>query len=629
LAASTSGGEVTKIRVAQGVYKPDQGTGRPPGSRAATFRLQTGVALRGGYAGCGEPDPDRREFVSYETILSGDLADNDLPGFQNISDNAGHVVTATDVDETAVLDGFTVRDGNADFATLLASSGGGISITTASPTIANCRLENNRARSSGGGVYCDQGLPTFTDVTFAGNYSENRGAGFYSKASGPLLIRCHFLDNACRLTGANGGGMYTTGSSTPVLVRCAFARNTATNGAGIYSSVSTPIVLDSLFEENVAALGSGGMHCIDSAAVIEHCRFSANQARWAGAISIQGGDPPSRIVGCVFDGNIAENSAGAIGITGPACLIQGCDFLRNSVLDLHGGGAIGAEADLNVVECNFIRNSGPSGGAMFINQSANLSISKCRFVGNHAFSHFGGAIYARQSGVQVSNSLFNENVSDFAGGAVHAVFGSEVHLTNSTFVHNFALVGSAISTGANASYPPNVIRVANGILWDGGNELSIEAADACVVTYSNVQGGRPGTGNIDLDPLFFDHDGMDDLPGTEDDDLRLSADSPCVNLGDPAAPGALAETDLDGEPRIRGCRVDMGSFETSVESVPFDFSSDGRVDLIDVARFYECFANAAAAPSRIDACLCVFDANEDETVDLADVAALGSALTGP
>lgn len=38
-AAAGSGGTVTEVRVAKGTYKPDQGAGRTPGDRKATFQL--------------------------------------------------------------------------------------------------------------------------------------------------------------------------------------------------------------------------------------------------------------------------------------------------------------------------------------------------------------------------------------------------------------------------------------------------------------------------------------------------------------------------------------------------------------------------------------------------------------
>ena len=71
LAAARSGDE---IRVAQGIYKPDQqavGKRRlgpqivASGDRTASFELRSGVAIRGGYAGFGEPDPDARDIRLY------------------------------------------------------------------------------------------------------------------------------------------------------------------------------------------------------------------------------------------------------------------------------------------------------------------------------------------------------------------------------------------------------------------------------------------------------------------------------------------------------------------------------------------------------------------------------------
>ena len=69
-AMATDGDE---IRVAQGTYKPDQGTVVTPGDQTATFSLVNLVILKGGYAGFGEPNPDVRDIVNNVTILSGDL----------------------------------------------------------------------------------------------------------------------------------------------------------------------------------------------------------------------------------------------------------------------------------------------------------------------------------------------------------------------------------------------------------------------------------------------------------------------------------------------------------------------------------------------------------------------------
>ena len=73
--ASVPANGVTEIRVAQGTYLPDRSEADPDGSctpgpcnRAATFQLINGVALRGGFAGIGAPDPDAQDIL-FETIV--------------------------------------------------------------------------------------------------------------------------------------------------------------------------------------------------------------------------------------------------------------------------------------------------------------------------------------------------------------------------------------------------------------------------------------------------------------------------------------------------------------------------------------------------------------------------------
>ena len=83
-------------------------------------------------------------------------------------------------------------------------------------------------------------------------------------------------------------------------------------------------------------------------------------------------------------------------------------------------------------------------------------------------------------------------------------------------------------------------------------------------TFSDVQGGFTGTGNIDADPMFVDPD---------NGDYRLAAGSPCIDAGDNTAVPAGITTDLDGNPRFVDDPstidsgngdppiVDMGAFE--------------------------------------------------------------------
>lgn len=64
-------GDVSEIRVAQGVYTPDRDEAEPKGTgnRFESFDLLPDVQLIGGYAGLGARDPDARDIQLYETIL--------------------------------------------------------------------------------------------------------------------------------------------------------------------------------------------------------------------------------------------------------------------------------------------------------------------------------------------------------------------------------------------------------------------------------------------------------------------------------------------------------------------------------------------------------------------------------
>ena len=137
-------------------------------------------------------------------------------------------------------------------------------------------------------------------------------------------------------------------------------------------------------------------------------------------------------------------------------------------------------------------------------------------------------------------------------------FNSSAMVTNCTFSGN-----TAIDSGGGMSNFNSSPMVTNCILWsDSPDEI---AGGTPTVTFSDVQGGFPGTGNIDADPQFIDADGPDNIPGTEDDDLRLSPGSPCIDAGDNTAVPLGVTTDLDGNPRFVD---DPGIADTGIGPAP-------------------------------------------------------------
>jgi parallel beta-helix repeat protein len=172
------------------------------------------VAIRGGYAGFGEPDPDARDIRLYETILSGDLKGDDGPGFANNAENSYHVVTANGTDVRAVLDGFTVTCGNANDTY---GYGGGMDNRLGRPTVANCTFSGNCGTRVGGLANREYSSLTLTNCVFSGNSGGGMCNWTYSAST---LTNCTFSGNT-------GGAMNITKGSETTLKNCTLAGNQA------------------------------------------------------------------------------------------------------------------------------------------------------------------------------------------------------------------------------------------------------------------------------------------------------------------------------------------------------------------------------------------------------------------
>ncbi|MCP4591031.1 MAG: right-handed parallel beta-helix repeat-containing protein, partial [bacterium] len=234
LAEASTNGVATEIRVAAGIYTPDrdESGNMTSADREATFQLISDVEIYGGYAGIGAPDPDLRDMDSNASVLSGDLAGDDGPDFANSSENSYHVVTGSDVDTNAVLDGFTITAGLANgFFTSIQQYGGGMYSSSSSPTLTNCTFSGNLAIESGGGMYSSSSSPTLTNCIFSGNSTYNRyGGGMCNRDSNPALTNCTFSGNSAPY--GHGGGMYNYLDSSPTLTNCTFSGNSADGDGG-------------------------------------------------------------------------------------------------------------------------------------------------------------------------------------------------------------------------------------------------------------------------------------------------------------------------------------------------------------------------------------------------------------
>lgn len=277
--------------------------------REGTFLLKSGVALYGGFSG-DETARSQRDPAANVTILSGDLLDNDGAGFINYEDNVYHAVTGSGADATAILDGFTIRGGDAD-GEHPHDRGGGICIYSGRPTLANLIITGNAAErfgggmanyasspslnhvtfsgnkakyygSSGGGMYNDwYSSPTLSEVIFIGNYANDGGGGMYNQDhSNPTLVNVSFSANSADFL---GGGMFNR-SSSPVLTGVTFSGNASGSGGGMYNAnSSSPTLINVTFSGNSATYNGGGMFSwLASNPVLTNVTISGNTAGWAG-----------------------------------------------------------------------------------------------------------------------------------------------------------------------------------------------------------------------------------------------------------------------------------------------------------------------------------------------------------
>ncbi|MHC5045411.1 MAG: right-handed parallel beta-helix repeat-containing protein [Planctomycetota bacterium] len=645
--AADSGGTVTEIHVAQGTYTPDldDAGNVTPGDRTATFQLINGVALMGGYAGTGMPEPDERNIALYETILSGDLLGDDLPDFLNNDENSYHVVTGSGTDATAGLDGFTIQGGHANGPGWpeYGTTGAGIINDAGSPTVANCLVTGNLALEYAGGMENMHGSnPTVSITVFAGNASGIAGGGmdnyFYSNAT---ITDCTFDGNTVvEPSYGSGGGMYISDNSSPQVINCTFASNSARQGGGLMTYTSSnPEITGCTFDGNTGEIGGGILNWVNCSPMIENCTFVGNVTTGNGGAMFNEQDSHPTVDNCSFTRNSTGWNGGAIhNYNSASPTIVNCVFETNDAFNSGGAMYNRVGSSPTITACSFIRNESreSAGGAMHNRYDSSPTVTDCIFDRNTANGSGGAILSYDNCNLQVTNCLFINNVSGNRSGGLRDGRNCSSTLTNCTFTLNSAAsAGGAITAGSDTSQPVGHTRLHNCILWDNTAPLGPEIAlignfpAELTVAYGDVEGGEAdvyvqpgfmlhwGPGNIDADPVFVD-------AGAGDYDLVSG--SPAIDAGHNWAIAGLADTDLDGSPRFAddpatvdtGCGipvvVDMGAYEYQGDPFPVKL---GDIDGNAVVNVNDFLLLIAVWGTCLEDC-CLADFNLDSDVGVND-----------
>jgi predicted outer membrane repeat protein len=289
---------IVEIWVAEGVYRADEGVGIVPDSRTETYQLIDGVAVFGGFEGT-ETLLEDRDWVGNVTILSGDIDGNDVAsgGVVHVPGdirgaNSYHVVVASGVGNTSILDGFTITAGQADGSAVdpegrgagiyndagsptlanlsltgnSAGNGGGLAnLNGSSPQLTGVQFTSNAAGSAGGGIYNDASQPALVNGLLSGNYASGNGAAIYNAASGPTLINVTASGNRA---GGTAGGMFSTNTSQAILRNSIFwsnqdASGTGTASATIASDPGSEPAIDYSLVQALSAISHSGDHNLD------------------------------------------------------------------------------------------------------------------------------------------------------------------------------------------------------------------------------------------------------------------------------------------------------------------------------------------------------------------------------
>jgi predicted outer membrane repeat protein len=360
----------------------------------------------------------------------------------------------------------------------------------------------------------------------------NRGGGMFNSSSSPSVTNCTFSNNSA----FNGGGMFNS-SSSPSLTNCTFSGNSATNGGGMYSNATS---------------GSS------SSPTVTNCTFSGNSAMTSGGGMYNGNPSSPTVSNCTFSNNTATNGGGMYNFTSGASSLSNCIFTNNSASSA-GGGIYTSSGSPSVSNCTFTGNmalgtaTNSGGGGMF-SSSGSPTLTGCIFSGNSAVANGGGLqnyVVVGSTSPSLTNCLFLGN-SAANGGGCNFTVGSSGTAT----VVNCSFSGNTASTAGGAvRRTSGTVTLANCILWGNSTEIN----GTVTATYSIVQGGYSGTGNLDADPEFVDQPPIG--LGTAGD-LHLSTGSAAYNTGNNASVPGGVTTDLDGNPRIVFTTVDMGAYES-------------------------------------------------------------------
>jgi len=333
-----------QIWVARGVYYPTASAS----DRTVSFALKDGVELYGGFVGT-ETELSQRNWELNTTILSGDIDRNDTHTDGIVLDTTGlsgtnsyHVITATNVGESTVIDGFVITAGwaNADAPN---DRGGAIHIDSGSLTLRNLSFFGNAAQY-GGALYNPPGSSTnMSNVSFSGNNADQGGAIYNNIDGRPSISNARFLSNSARV----GGAIFNYNGSDQSIDQSSFSGNSADEGGTLFNFSGNLNISNTSFSGNSGRHGTVIYNYAVSSATVINASISGNYASGGGAVVYNNAESNTSFSNSI-NSSLNVNMGGSI--TTRYSLVEGCNpgGVWNHACGSDGGGNLAAADPLFV-----------------------------------------------------------------------------------------------------------------------------------------------------------------------------------------------------------------------------------------------------------------------------------------
>ena len=562
-----------EVWVAQGTYYPTECLTDADGLQTAneykSFIMYAGVDVYGGFFG-NETTRDIGVTGGRQLGTSGEIWDFAYPTILDGSNSSSyHVVwfgsngfssftyagiesvqIPNTLNSECLMHGFTIKNGFANInirienttnskRKYIHTAGGGVAIT-GNGILSCCIVKNNMAKIGGAGIAMFNGAKVINCFV---TENEAIGAHYYnSLLTPPLFVSFDYWR-------ADGAGIMAGGSDTSccIIDGCKIHNNLARANDNYPNAASST---------NNKTNNGGGVYLVFTR--LSNSLVSSNNI-------LKNPSP--------YDGNSSASCGGGIYLYKNA-VVDSCEITDNGFLtDSQNGAGIfiadyGEEATSynDLVVTNSYVHSNRAGVA--IASDAQYSSISNNIVANNAGAGIYG--YGNSTRARTINCLIYNNQSTGWGQSTNT--GNSLNsIINSTVVNN----GIGISVGNS-----NNQVVSNCIVWGNNSNPSTINSNATVFNSAFSFTPPPGSGNFQIDsdnslgPKFENPTSTYgiNVAGWDTASWKLENFSPCIDMGDETQITPLTAIDLEANPRLIGCNVDLGAYESPYGGPELDFA---------------------------------------------------------